>query len=94
MIVRIVKMTFMESKSDDFKEFVTTIRSKIRNFKGCQHLDILQDLHHRNIFFSYSRWETEQDLENYRRSDFFKETWSKASQWFKAKPRAWSTEKL
>ena len=93
MIVRIVKMTFMEARSDDFKAFVTAVRPKIRNFKGCLHLEILQDLRHRNIFFSYSHWETEADLENYRQSDFFKETWSKATQWFKEKPRAWSTEK-
>jgi quinol monooxygenase YgiN len=94
MIVRIVKMTFIESRIDDFRKFVISIGPTIRSFKGCHHLDILQDIHHKNIFFSYSQWESEADLDNYRSSDFFKETWSKVSEWFKRSPRAWSTEKL
>lgn len=94
MIIRIVKMTFMESQIDDFKEFVVPVSQTIKSFKGCHHLEILQDIHHRNIFFTYSYWESEADLENYRASDFFKDTWAKASKWFKESPRAWSTKRL
>ena len=71
MVIRIVKMTFLESKINDFKEFVKTIEDTIRNFEGCEYLDILQDLHNRNIFFSYSIWKSEADLDNYRKSGFF-----------------------
>jgi quinol monooxygenase YgiN len=94
MVIRIVKMTFLESKIDDFKEFAKTIEDTIRNFEGCEYLDILQDLHNRNIFFSYSIWKSEADLDNYRKSDFFKATWSKVRQWFGDRPKAWSVEKL
>jgi len=94
MIVRIVKMTFIESRIDDFKKFVISIGPTIRSFKGCHHLDLLQDIHHKNIFFTYSHWESEADLDSYRSSDFFKGTWSKVTEWFKHKPQAWSTEKL
>jgi quinol monooxygenase YgiN len=94
MIIRIVKMTFIESRIDDVKIFVTSIGPTIRSFKGCHHLEILQDIHQKNIFFSYSHWESESDLDSYRSSNFFKETWSKVSEWFKRSPQAWSTEKL
>jgi len=94
MIIRIVKMTFSESRVDDFKKAFVSIGATIRSFKGCHHLEILQDIHHRNVFFTYSHWESEADLNNYRNSDFFKETWSKVTEWFKNSPRAWSTEKL
>jgi quinol monooxygenase YgiN len=94
MIVRIVKMTFMESRVDDFSTFVTSISPVIKSFKGCHYLEVLQDIHHKNIFFSYSHWESEIDLDNYRSSDFFKDTWSKVTQWFKVTPKAWSTERL
>ena len=94
MIVRLVKMTVRDAQVKEFKEFVMLVRAKILNFAGCQYLDILQDIHHNNIFFSYSHWDSEEDLENYRQSAFFKETWAKASLLFKEKPRAWSTEKL
>ena len=94
MVIRIVKMTFLESNIDDFKEFVKTVENTIRNFEGCEHLDILQDLHNRNIFFSYSMWKSEEDLDNYRKSGFFNATWAKVRKWFGDRPRAWSVEKL
>ncbi len=94
MIVRIVKMTFLESEIENYKAFARSISDKIRHFEGCRHLDILQDIHKKNIFFSYSLWESEKHLNNYRKSDFFKETWEKTRKWFKGKPEAWSTKKL
>ncbi|MCK4764381.1 MAG: antibiotic biosynthesis monooxygenase [Candidatus Aminicenantes bacterium] len=90
MITRIVKMTFREARAADFQEFVLTIKDRIRNFAGCQHLEILQDIHNRNIFFSYSRWESEDALDNYRSSDFFQGTWTKTKAWFSAKAEAWT----
>jgi quinol monooxygenase YgiN len=83
-------MTFREEKVADFSEFTGTIKRRIRNFAGCEHLDILQDIHKKNIFFTYSRWKSEHDLNNYRNSSFFKETWTTAKAWFADKPEAWS----
>ncbi len=94
MIVRIVKMTIQEEKIGMFKEFVNSIRDTIRGFSGCEHLDILQDIHKRNVFFSYSLWGSEEDLHNYRNSDFFRQTWAAATRWFAATAQAWSLEKL
>ncbi len=94
MIVRIVKMTFKEDFSETFKEFSLSIREKIKSFEGCSYLDIYQDIHHPNIFFSYSHWESEEYLNLYRNSDFFKTTWKKTKQWFGDKPKAWSVESI
>lgn len=90
MITRIVKMTFREDSAGDFREFVETVKDRIRNFSGCRHLEILQDIHNRNIFFSYSRWESEDALNNYRSSDFFQSTWTKTKAWFSDKAEAWT----
>ena len=78
MIIRIVKMTFSELRVDDVKKFVAAIGPTIRGFKGCHHLEILQDIHHKNIFFSYSHWESEADLDRYRSSDFLKKPGQKS----------------
>ncbi len=45
-------MTFKEDFSETFKEFSLSIREKIKSFEGCSYLDIYQDIHHPNIFFS------------------------------------------
>jgi heme-degrading monooxygenase HmoA len=46
------------------------------------------------VFFTYSFWETEQDLENYRQSALFDEVWTFTKKLFNDKPEAWSVDKL
>jgi len=87
-------MTFREDSSETFKEFTTSIKGTIKSFDGCLHLDMLRDINNSNVFFSYSHWVSEDHLNRYRNSEFFKATWLKTKQWFDAKPDAWSVEKL
>ena len=94
MIIRIVKMTFRENSSETFKEFTTSIKDTIKSFDGCLYLDILRDIYNPNIFFSYSHWVSEDHLNSYRDSEFFKTTWTKTKQWFDSKPEAWSVQSL
>jgi quinol monooxygenase YgiN len=91
MIVRIVKMTFAHAYVDEFITLTQKIKPKILAFDGCQQLDILRDVSQDNIFFSYSLWESEDYLNHYRYSEFFKSTWRTVRQWFSEKPEAWST---
>jgi quinol monooxygenase YgiN len=94
MINRIVKLTFDEQYADDFKNFSKKIKGTIKSFEGCRQLDILQDKNDPNTFFTYSCWENEFFLNNYRESDFFKNIWPKTKKWFSDKPQAWSTETI
>ena len=93
MFVRIVKMTFNPEKIDLFLEIFDINKEKIRNSKGCSLLELYRNKTNTNIFFTYSYWETEDDLENYRNSDLFKIVWSKTKELFNSKPKAWSVEK-
>lgn len=90
MIVRIVQMTFREDKIADFTALFDERKERIRNFEGCQHLELWQDAHHSNIFFTYSMWDSEAHLDKYRFSEFFKDTWSHTKALFAGKPQAWS----
>jgi quinol monooxygenase YgiN len=87
-------MTIDESKVDEFIEFTSEIKPKILGFEGCNQLDILRDVRKKNIFFSYSLWVSEEHLQHYRYSEFFKNTWRRVRQWFVEKPGAWSTMTL
>jgi len=94
MFVRIVKMSFPEEHISEFLVNFETVKERIRNFEGCQFLELYRDKHNTNIFFTYSYWNNEADLENYRHSDLFKGVWAKTKPMFNAKPEAWSVDKL
>jgi hypothetical protein len=87
-------MHFREEEIDTFKALFEEIKFKIRAFPGVLHLECLQDVNDPQIFFTYSHWESEADLENYRNSDLFKSTWVKTKILFEHKAEAWSTETI
>ena len=94
MFVRIVKMSFHEKNIPQFLENFEINKTEIRNFQGNRLLELYQDKNHPTIFFTYSYWETEQDLENYRKSELFGKVWKFTKTIFDAKPEAWSVDKL
>ncbi len=86
-------MTFKNDKVDTFLTNFNENKEKIRNTNGCNFLELYRDKTNPNIFFTYSYWETGQDLENYRGSDLFKNVWAKTKVLFNEKPEAWSLHK-
>ncbi len=92
MIVRLVKMTFREDEVKNFQQLFDRQKEKIGAFPGCKYLSLLHGKDDPRIFFTYSIWESTDDLETYRHSDLFKETWAQTKVLFDAKPEAWSTE--
>jgi (4S)-4-hydroxy-5-phosphonooxypentane-2,3-dione isomerase len=94
MFIRIVKMSFHPEHITAFLENFNLIKDKIRNAEGNRFLELYQDKNNPNIFFTYSFWETEQDLENYRQSELFNEVWTFTKKLFNDKPEAWSVDKL
>ncbi|WP_400081342.1 putative quinol monooxygenase [Winogradskyella sp. R77965] len=94
MLVRIVKMSFEPSKIEEFLANFEANKTKIRNFEGCNFLELYRDQNNTNIFFTHSYWDSENDLNNYRHSELFKSVWAKTKPLFNAKPEAWSVDKL
>ncbi|NNK10627.1 MAG: antibiotic biosynthesis monooxygenase [Flavobacteriaceae bacterium] len=94
MIVRIVKLQFKKENISSFEQIFDATKDKIRSFKGCSLLELYQDASDSSIFFTYSQWETEEHLEAYRNSDFFKEVWGRTKKLFADKPEAWSVQKV
>ena len=94
MLVRIVKMRFQEDKIEAFLANFNQVKEKIRGFEGNQFLELYQDKNDPRIFFTYSYWETEENLEQYRNSILFKEVWSYTKTLFSDKPEAWSVDKV
>jgi len=94
MFVRIVKLSFHPENVPAFLENFELMKEKIRNAPGNRLLELYQDKNHKNVFFTYSYWETEADLENYLQSELFYDVWAFTKKLFDDKPEAWSVDKL
>ncbi len=94
MFVRIVKMSFHAKNIHEFEEIFAGKKALIKASKGCMLLELYQDKTNPEIFFTYSYWKREEDLDNYRNSALFKEVWAKTKVLFNDKPKAWSVNKI
>ena len=94
MLLRVVRMTFQPESVDAFLENFEKNKNSIRNFPGCSHLELWQDFSEKNIFVTYSHWESEEALNKYRDSELFKSVWSFTKALFSEKPQAFSTKKI
>lgn len=92
MIKRIVQMSFKEQHIDDFKALFAARKSTIQSFEGCTFLELWQDVNHPHKFFTHSIWLSEEHLNAYRFSPFFKDTWAKTKAMFAEKAQAWSAQ--
>ena len=93
MLIRIVRMTFQPEAVEAFLQVFDESKEKIRNFPGCQHLELHKDYTADHIFSTYSIWENEEALNAYRHSDLFKSVWAQTKPKFSEKPVAFSSKK-
>ncbi len=92
MIQRIVRMSFDPEKIDEFLTWFNQHKNKIRNFPGCTYLELWQDEQQKNILYTFSIWEKEEDINHYRNSELFNIVWHKTKQMFNDKPSAFSAK--
>lgn len=90
MITRIVKLEFQEGKIKEFLAFFETIKHRVNEFPGCYGMKLYQDIDSPNVVMTYSHWQSQTELDNYRKSQTFGEVWPTIKPWFKEKPEAWS----
>lgn len=89
-ITRLVKMTFAPGKRDEFLLIFEENKALIAGSAGCLQLERGNDIAAPDVFFTISRWRSEEDLENYRRSELFAEVWKKTKALFAEKAEAWT----
>ena len=90
MLIRIVRMDFQPDKVAEFTAFFETIKDKITANPGCPHVELCKDSKLDHVFYTFSKWESEEDLERYRNSELFEEVWAKTKKLFGGKPLAYS----
>lgn len=91
MIVRIVKLRISQDKKEKLISIFKENKHHIIDSKGCIKVELLQDKNKQNIFFTYSHWESEEDLNAYRNSEVFGKIWKATKATFCEPAEAWST---
>ncbi len=91
MITRIVKLQFQAEKVADFLLIFNETKLMVSNFEGCLGMQLLQDVKDSSVFFTYSQWQNEDALLNYRQSDLFKGLWKSIKPNFEIPAEACST---
>lgn len=94
MIIRLVKLPIHPDKATDFRKLFESAKSTIKNFEGCNHLELLSQTNESGVHFTYSIWQSEHHLNKYLFSEFFKKTWTTTKTFLCDKPEAWSVEKI
>ena len=94
MVKRIVKLSIESNKKTKFIDLFQENQHLISSFDGCISVELVKDINSNNIFFTYSLWENENALNNYRNSTLFKGIWSKTKTFFCDKPEAWSLQSI
>lgn len=90
MIYRIVKLHFHKDKVTNFLELFDQVVSKVNKQPGCIEMYMTQDVNNAGIFITHSKWESIEDLNNYRDSELFATIWPTIKPWFEQKAEAWS----
>jgi heme-degrading monooxygenase HmoA len=92
MVKRVVKMDFREDGIEDFLAIFAESSPQIRRFPGCRRLELWRCRQPHNIFFTYSWWDSEEALDEYRRSELFRATWALTKALFARPAEAWSVD--
>jgi quinol monooxygenase YgiN len=90
MITRIVRLSFDPQHVNAFLQVFADTKNDIRAFDGCTYLALMKDHELPNVYYTHSKWISDEALQLYRKSSLFKDTWAKTKILFNDKPLAYS----
>ena len=71
MIEATIKMKVVPEKREELIQTLRGMNEEIRREKGCMSCFFYQDVTDENIFSLIEEWETQEELDNYMKSDMF-----------------------
>ena len=84
-------MDLLPGMEGRFLDIFDLAKKQIRGREGCSGLEVLRSSENGIVtIWTISLWDSEDALDQYRRSDLFKQTWSAVKPLFSAKARAWT----
>ncbi len=90
MITRIVQLYFNEEYQQEFENKFPEFKQIVLSFEGCKSV-VLKKSNDKSCYFTISEWESEDHLNNYRKSKKFELVWKILKANFSHSPKAWTT---
>lgn len=88
-------MSFEKKDAVLFLEIFNEHKEQIRAAEGCTFLELWQtDENDSTLFFTHSKWLSEDFLNQYRHSEIFKMVWPKTKTLFNALPEAYTVSSV
>jgi quinol monooxygenase YgiN len=92
MLIRIVRMTFRPDAVPAFLEIFAAAQPKIVAQPGCRSVRLWRDSQTPHTLATYSIWESEEALNQYRRSELFGSVWPRTKALFESPAQTFSFE--
>jgi len=90
MLVRIVQLHIQEAHINLFLNLYAAHQQTISTNEGCVSVQLLQQEGHLNQVATLSQWKSEEYLNKYRNSEFFKTLWKQVKPLFASPAKAFS----
>ena len=87
-------MTFKPEHIKDFEGYFLSIKTKVAGQPGCNGVKLLKEKGETGVFFTYSSWNSVDDLNAYRNTQTFGKIWPTVKKWFSEKAQAWTVDEL
>lgn len=88
MIIRKVDLVIFPEVKDEFEKICATRNPALQKFKGCHRVELIKNPSIKNAYSTISLWDSEEDLNDYRFSEYFGETWKMFKPMFAKKAEA------
>lgn len=86
-----MKLQFRQTEIATFIRIFDENKLNVSNFNGCLGMRLLKDIQNPCVFYTYSQWESEEALNNYRKSTIFNMVWISIKPLFELPAEACST---
>ncbi len=89
-MIRIVRLELKAENAQLFEAFFAKTKSSIAQMPGCNGVELYKDADQPHVYYTHSYWDSTEDLEHYRQSEFFMKTWTYTKSLFQNKAQAFS----
>jgi quinol monooxygenase YgiN len=90
MIVRLVSLSFKPDKLEEFKQLYEEVVHQIRAHPGCLFVQLVTDTGGQGDCYTISHWRSQESLDAYPHSQFFRGVWPRIKEMLREKPWAQS----